>query len=345
MLKKWIAVLLAALLALSAFACAETAEEASEDADMAEGADSDWYMAVLTDPEITGDYPYHSFVDVNGDGVPVLIVSSTESAFLGEEDHGLMYVYKDGEPELALTFGGTSGEKIYCNADTHTLTHYARMAGEEHIQVYEAKDGALTLITQVDRYEPNHGPAENAEAVTCFQDDQEISPEDGEALFALYADEGNVITFGALEIANPWTDMTREELAQASGVDFGVPEGAEDVVYRWLENESLAEMQFTLDGDEYCARIKPAALEAGQVENISGMYFAWENEEDVTIGGHCQGTLGQAQTGSEDFVELCQWYDLAPGLMYSLSVFTTDPDGLDLTAVAEMVYVPMQGEN
>ena len=63
----------------------------------------------------------------------------------------------------------------------------------------------------------------------------------------------------------------------------------------------------------------------------------------MTIG-HCPGTIGQAKTGSEDYVELCLWYDLAPGLMYSLSVYTTDLDGLDLIAVAEMVYKPMQGD-
>ena len=149
---------------------------------------------------------------------------------------------------------------------------------------------------------------------------------------------------GTLGIANPWTDMTKEELEQVSGVPFGVPEGAEEIVYRWLESEGVAEMQFTLDGDEYCARVKPAALEAGQLENISGMYYGWENEESVTIG-HCDGTIGQYQTGSEEWVELCQWYDMAPGLMYSLSVYTTgDLDGLDLTAVAEMVYVPTQGD-
>ena len=56
------------------------------------------------------------------------------------------------------------------------------------------------------------------------------------------------------------------------------------------------------------------------------------------------GTIGQAQTGSEDFVELCLWYDQAPGLMYSLSVSTTELDGLDLVAVAEVVYSPMQGD-
>ena len=145
------------------------------------------------------------------------------------------------------------------------------------------------------------------------------------------------------ETANPWVDMTEEELWQTAGVTLNLPEGAQATAFRWLAEESLAEMDFTLDGDEYCARVKPAALEAGQVENISDMYFAWENEEKVTVG-HCEGTLGQAQTGSQDFVELCLWYDLVPGLMYSLSVSTTDLDGLDLVAVAEMVYVPMQGD-
>ena len=145
------------------------------------------------------------------------------------------------------------------------------------------------------------------------------------------------------EVVNPWTEMSEEELQEVSGVAFNVPEDAEDVVYRWLEEDSLAEMQFKLGEDEYCARIKPDDLKAGELDNISGMYFKWENEEEVTIG-HCPGTIGQAKTGSEDYVELCLWYDLAPGLMYSLSVYTTDLDGLDLIAVAEMVYKPMQGD-
>ena len=146
-------------------------------------------------------------------------------------------------------------------------------------------------------------------------------------------------------IANPWVEMTAEELVQAAGVSFGLPENAENVVYRWLESDRLAEMQFTLDGEEYCARIKPSALEEDQLENISGMYFAWENEEKITIGEYCPGMIGQAKTGSEDYVELCLWYDRVPGLMYSLSVYTTELDGLDLTAVAEMVYIPAQSDS
>lgn len=144
-------------------------------------------------------------------------------------------------------------------------------------------------------------------------------------------------------LANPWLDMTAEELEQTAGVTFGVPEGAEDVIYRYLPAEGLAEMQFTWNGGEYTARIQRADLEEGQLANISGMYFAWDNEEAVTIG-RCPGTIGQAQCGSVDWVELCLWYDMAPGLMYSLSVSTTDLDGLDLVAIAEQVYIPVQGE-
>ncbi len=138
-------------------------------------------------------------------------------------------------------------------------------------------------------------------------------------------------------LANPWKDLSRDELAQVSGMSFGVPEGAEDVVYRWLESDGLAEMQFKLDGDEYCARSQSAELSEGELMNISGAYFQWENEEDIEVND-CRGTIGQAQAGSEDWVELCLWYDAGAKRMYSLTVYTTDPDGLDLTAVARMVH-------
>ena len=160
--------------------------------------------------------------------------------------------------------------------------------------------------------------------------------EKNESGFVSYATE-------EVEIANPWTQMTEDELAEVSGVSFNLPEGAENAVYMWLESDSLAEIQFTMDGDEYCARVKPDDLEVGQLDNISGMYFSWDHEEEITVG-HCSGTIGLAQTGSEDFVELCLWYDPAPGLMYSLSVYTIDPDGLDLTAVAANVFPAAQGD-
>ena len=90
---------------------------------------------------------------------------------------------------------------------------------------------------------------------------------------SVYAANEEAPSEEAVGIANPWTEMTEDELLEASGMTFGVPEDAKDVVYRWLEDESLAEMQFMLGEDEYCARIMPDDLEEGQLDNISDMYF------------------------------------------------------------------------
>ena len=173
--------------------------------------------------------------------------------------------------------------------------------------------------------------------------DQEESADTLEAWF-LWSDknESGFVGFPVENTAsavNPWTDMTQEQLQAVSGVSFSVPEGAENVIWRWLGSEGLAEMQFTWNGDEFCARAQAAALEEGQLMEISGMYFAWDYEEEITVG-ECPGTIGLAQTGSEDWAERCLWYDQARGIMHSLSVCTIDPDGLDLTAVAAQVFQP-----
>ncbi len=139
--------------------------------------------------------------------------------------------------------------------------------------------------------------------------------------------------------ADPWQDLTAGQLLEASGLSFGVPEGAEDVIYRWLDGEKLAEMQFTWEGGDFCARAQAVSPAQGELTDIAGMYFDWENEEEITVGG-CPGTIAQAQTGSEDWVERCLWLDAAAGIMYSLSVSATELDGLDMTAIAEQIYHP-----
>ena len=126
--------------------------------------------------------------------------------------------------------------------------------------------------------------------------------------------------------------MTAQELSDASGFSFDVPEGAKKI-YRYMKSDDLAEMQFTLGSDEFCARIQPV----DEPKSISGMFFEWENEEEAHIGDYT-GTVRQAQTGSEDWVELCQQYDVERKWQYSLSAYTTDVDGFDLTTVAELIY-------
>ena len=144
------------------------------------------------------------------------------------------------------------------------------------------------------------------------------------------------VGYEAATIANPWEDMTAEELKEASGLSFGVPEGAENIIYRYMPGEGLAEMQFSWAGGEYCARIQPMALKENELYDISGMYYDWTYEEDVKVGT-CFGSLSQAQQHEGAWVERCLWYDADAGLMYSLSVTAADVDGLDLTALAEQV--------
>ena len=167
-----------------------------------------------------------------------------------------------------------------------------------------------------------------------LMDQETPSPELEDWFLSSEANGSGFVGYQPVFMPNPWEELTEEGLKEVSGLSFRVPEGAENVIYRFLRSDGLAEMQFKMFGDEFCARIQQVELEAGQLMNISGMYFQWENEEPVSIGG-CSGTIGQAQTGTEEWVELCMWYDAERKQMHSLSVHTTDPDGLDLTAVAE----------
>ena len=141
---------------------------------------------------------------------------------------------------------------------------------------------------------------------------------------------------------NPWETVTAEQLQKSIGVPFSLPEGAESVIYRWYDADKTAEVQFFLNGGDYCFRMQPVALDQGQMTDISGMYFNWENEMSVTIGW-CSGILSQIRTETGDQVQRCMWYDSTTGVMYSLSVIAPDLDGLDLAAVSEQIILPPVG--
>ena len=145
-----------------------------------------------------------------------------------------------------------------------------------------------------------------------------------------------------VSLANPWEDLTAEQLREVTGRSVTLPEGAENAVYRWNGMDCLAEVQFSWMNGEYCFRSQPASPAGGHLADISGMYFTWEHEESVTVGG-CPGSIAQAQSGAGDWVERCLWYDEAAEITYSLSVAAADLDGLDLAAVAEQLCLPAEG--
>lgn len=134
-----------------------------------------------------------------------------------------------------------------------------------------------------------------------------------------------------------WTDSTAEEVMTAVGVRFNVPAEAENVSYR--VRESAAEMNFTVRGVEYAARIQPTA----SFENISDYAFEpWAIEDDCMVGW-CDAKVMLAQADGK-IIALCLWYDAAPGLMYSVSACVEDLIGLDVQSAAESVFTPMQDD-
>ena len=169
-----------------------------QEMEMAEGADSDWYMDVLADEAILAEYPYHAFVDVNGNGVPALLISTTQDAFITGEDAGRIYVYAEGEAKQVLEFGLGGGDIFYGNLGEHTLTHFSRLSGEGHYEVYTLADGALALTATADSYGPHHAPdADNAEQLYLLNGEA-ATEADFEAFTALYADEADAITYEAM---------------------------------------------------------------------------------------------------------------------------------------------------
>ena len=115
-----------------------------------------------------------------------------------------------------------------------------------------------------------------------------------------------------------------------------MPEDAENIRYRCLQDEGLAEVQFSRDDDEYCVRAVNQT--EGKPEDISGLYYEWMDEEAFSFG-NCSGIFGRAQDGSR-WVERCLWVDPNHEVNWSLAVFTADPGSLDIVGIAEKICLP-----
>ena len=143
-------------------------------------------------------------------------------------------------------------------------------------------------------------------------------------------------------MANPWSETDADGFMKAVGISLKLPEGAEDVSWRVLEESSLGELIFTLNGQEYTARVCPS----GVWEDISGLFYSqWDSDESCKVD-YCEGTLRTVKDESMGYtVCSCLWFDPVPGLMYSVTAEAEDPASADLLNVAEAVFLPAQGDS
>ena len=142
----------------------------------------------------------------------------------------------------------------------------------------------------------------------------------------------------------PWVETTAEEIMEKLGFEFGMPEGIQDPTYTMLEDYKLAEMRFTLEayGEDmtFTARI----MSESEFRNMSGvMANEWSAEEDCEFHG-LQAQLLRVDLDTGEIIEIFLWFDVVPGLMYSVTVHGTDLDGFDIQAIAEQLYIPTQGD-
>ena len=142
----------------------------------------------------------------------------------------------------------------------------------------------------------------------------------------------------ATQLANPWIELSEQEFVDKTGWSVNLPFNAEDVVYRYLENDNLSEVQFIIEGDEFCYRIQPSE----EYKDISGMSYEWESEEDS-----CLTSESKLYCATDNNHNVCclLWYDAAPGIMYSLNQISKE-DLLhnNILEVAQNLYTPVQTE-
>ena len=139
-------------------------------------------------------------------------------------------------------------------------------------------------------------------------------------------------------VANPWTECDAQTLLDTLGFGFTLPEDAENAAYRMNAELSLAEVDVTWQEMAYTARMQPTDA----FEDISGLYYVWTYEEACEIGGREGSMLRGYDEGMT--IDLCLFYDAAPGMMYSISASGEDLDGFDITAAAEAIFAPVQGD-
>ncbi|MBE5827545.1 MAG: hypothetical protein E7307_13025 [Butyrivibrio sp.] len=146
-------------------------------------------------------------------------------------------------------------------------------------------------------------------------------------------------------MANPWHDITEEEADEIVPKLFKVPEGAANVKWSKCDSESddvvtgeLVQVTFDLDSLSYTAR---AQVTGDNYNDISGIYYQWTSNEEVTLanwgGGNMKGNTYRS-LGDEGTIDLITWYDVEVGISYSLSTTAKDLDGFDIQAVAEQMY-------
>ena len=150
----------------------------------------------------------------------------------------------------------------------------------------------------------------------------------------------------AVQLANPWRDISEAEAKEICPNSFVVPEGAENAAWSVLDSVAdpsgvpgaLVQLSFDLNGNRFTAREQ---VTGDKEIDQSGMYYEWTVEDESDLQFWADGKMPcktYRYFDENGFADLCTWYDVEIGISYSLSVTAKDLDGFDIRAVAGAMY-------
>ena len=113
----------------------------------------------------------------------------------------------------------------------------------------------------------------------------------------------------AVGLPNPVRSSSPEEIAARFGVEMKAPDGAEELSWVVIEGDMpLAQLGFSLGGIAYNYRVAKAEA----YEDISGMYYEWQEVSAEEGGGSIRLISGEAGVYDR--------FDAEEGVVYSLSM-------------------------
>ena len=134
---------------------------------------------------------------------------------------------------------------------------------------------------------------------------------------------------------------TAQQIVDTLGYEMEVaPDGAKDIAYQafTLDKLTVAETTFTMDGISYAYRTASTSDVSKDFADISGTGKDYAVSEDGKVS-YCPARIYYNADGSGKIV----WFDVVPGLLYSLSM-DHGASSSALKTMAEKLFVPAQGD-
>lgn len=153
--------------------------------------------------------------------------------------------------------------------------------------------------------------------------------------FSAFADGQEVSGTPLAGMPNPLSEASVKDILEKIGVSLPAPDFANSASWFIIDGDpTIGELRFAVVEQNYVYRVAPA----NAFIDISGMYYTWKDTANAKVGyNEAKVSLNKGEQG------IIQWYDVVPGLMYSLSV-DSGADAAKLAETAGAIYTPVQGE-